>query len=240
MVGNTKDYPYLHGKAIVEAGYSFDSASDEAVALGMVTLKDYNTMDIIYGEQKATPWPKPIKEPRFRVFPRPFAAAVEDFTKLGGNVLVSGAYIGSDLLDDTSKVAFAERVLKYKWRTDHAVRHGNVYANNMNLFGDDINYEFETGFNPDIYGAENPDGIEPADNSGALTVLRYNENNVSAGVAWDGDDYNTVILGFPFECILSEDARNAMMKRILYFFKNDQDILQEVSKDGRKKSSVNR
>ena len=240
IVGNTKDYPYLHGKAIVAAGYSFDSASDEAVALGMVTLEDYNIMDIIYGEQKATPWPKPNKEPRSRVFPRPFAAAVEDFTQLGGNVMVSGAYIGTDLLDDTSKVAFAGRVLKYKWRTDHAVRHGKVYANNTKLFGNDINYEFVTGFDPHIYGAENPDGIEPADDSGALTVLRYSENNVSAGVAWDGDEYNAVALGFPFECIRSEDSRNALMKRILDFFKNDQDIFQEVTKDGRKKSSNNR
>jgi hypothetical protein len=240
VVGNTKDYPYLHGKAIVAAGYSFDSASDEAVALGMVTLENYKTMDIIYGEQKATPWPKPIKEPRFRVFPHPFAAAVEDFTRLGGNVLLSGAYIGTDLLDDTSKVSFAARVLKYKWRTDHASRGGKVYANNNKLFGDDVYFEFETGFDPAIYGAENPDGLEPADNSGAVTVMRYAENNISAGVAWNGDEYNTVILGFPFECLISEDSRNAMMKRILDFFRNDQVIIQEVSKDGRKKSSVNK
>jgi len=240
IVGNTRDYPYIHGQAIKAAGYSFDSASDEAVALGMVELENYKTMDIIYGEQKATPWPKPIKEPRFRVFPRPFAAAVEDFCNLGGNVFLSGAYIGTDILDDTTKIAFAERVLKYRWRTDHASHGGDVYANNTLLFGDDINYSFITDFNPNIYGAENPDGIEPAKDSGALTVMRYAENNISAGVAWNGDKYNTLVIGFPFECIPTASSRNAFMKRVLDFFENDQDIYQAVTKDGRKKSSVNK
>ena len=159
---------------------------------------------------------------------------------MGGNFFVSGAYLGTDLLDDTSKVSFAKRVLKYKWRTDHAAKGGYVYANNERLFGEDKNYTFVTDFHPDIYGAENPDGIEPADESNAITVLRYSENNVSAGVAWNGDSYNTVVLGFPFECIISENERNAMMKRILDFFKNDQDIFQPVSQDGRKKSSDNK
>ncbi|MCD6337051.1 MAG: xanthan lyase, partial [Candidatus Marinimicrobia bacterium] len=181
-----------------------------------------------------------IKEPRFRVFPRPFAAAVEDFCNLGGNVFLSGAYIGTDILDDTNKIAFAERVLKYRWRTDHASRGGGVYANNTLLFGNDINYSFNTDFNPKIYGAENPDGIEPAKDSGALTVMRYAENNISAGVAWNGENYNTVVIGFPFECIPSVSSRNAFMKRVLNFFENDQDIYQVVAKDGRKKSSVNK
>jgi hypothetical protein len=197
-------------------------------------------MDIIYGEQKATPWPKPIKVPRFRVFPAEFSKEVEKFCNLGGNVFVSGAYIGTDLLDDTTKTSFAKRVLKYTWRTNHASKNGHVYANNTLMFGNDINYNFVTEFDPKIYGAENPDGIEPVKGSGALTVMRYAENNVSAGVAWNGEKYNTMVLGFPFECVKTENERNILMKRILDFFENDQDILQEVAKDGRKKSSVNK
>ena len=240
IVGNTRDYPYLHGKAIKAAGYSFDSASDEAVSAEMVELENYTTMDIIYGEQKATPWPKPIKEPRFRVFPAEFSKEVEKFCNLGGNVFVSGAYIGTDLLDDTTKTSFAKRVLKYTWRTNHASKNGHVYANNTLMFGNDIHYNFVTEFDPKIYGAENPDGIEPAKGSGALTVMRYAENNISAAVAWNGEKYNTMVLGFPFECVKTENERNLLMKRILNFFENDQEILQEVAKDGRKKSSVNK
>lgn len=238
IIGNTKDYPALHGKAIRAAGYSFDSASDEAISNALIDIENYKIMDIIYGEQKATPWPKEFKEPRFRVFPKKIMSAVKNFTSKGGNVFVSGAYIATDLLDDTSKVNFASKVLKYRWMTDHAVNEGKVHSVNDALFGNNNSYEFVTGFDPEIYGSENPDAIMPADNSGALTVLRYSQNNVSAGVAYAGENYNTFVLGFPFECIKSEDERNALMKGILDFFKNDIDIYQEFSKDGRKKSSV--
>ncbi|MCK5817126.1 MAG: hypothetical protein KAH15_03900, partial [Candidatus Marinimicrobia bacterium] len=95
-------------------------------------------------------------------------------------------------------------------------------------------------FHPKVYGAENPDGIEPAKDSGALTVMRYTENNISAGIAWNGEEYNTFVIGFPFECIPSALSRNTFMKRILDFFENNQDIDQVVTKDGRKKSSVNK
>lgn len=238
IVGNTKDYPALHGKAIKAAGYSFDSASDEAVSSGMIDLENYKIMDIIYGEQKATPWPKEFKKPRFRVFPREFSTAVQEFTDMGGNVFVSGAYIGTDLQGDTAKVNFASNVLKYRWMTDHAVNDGKVYSINNRLFVKNNTYNFVTDFDPTIYGSENPDGIMPIKDSGALTVLRYAQNNVSAGVAYNGDDYNTFILGFPFECIKSETERNSLMKQILAFFENDIDIYQVYSEDGRKKSSV--
>ncbi|MDZ7821694.1 MAG: hypothetical protein U5N26_07740 [Candidatus Marinimicrobia bacterium] len=55
IVGNTFDFPFLHGRSVKNAGYSFDSASDEAFSSGMIDPEPYVAMDIIYGEQKATP-----------------------------------------------------------------------------------------------------------------------------------------------------------------------------------------
>jgi len=237
--GNTRDFPYIHGQSIRAAGYSFDSASDESVSSGRVDLEQYFAMNIIYGEQKATPWPKPVAEPRFRVFPKAFADAVEAFCGMGGNVLLSGAYIASDLRDDNEKICFASEVLKYKWRTDNASRTGRVYTNNETLFGNRINFSFVTDFHPQIYGAENPDGIEPADKSSALTVMRYGENNISAAIAYRGENYSTMVLGFPFECIDSELSRNVLMRSVLEFFDKDFEINEDYSKDGKQKSSVN-
>ena len=41
IAGNTFDYPAVHGAAILKAGYSFVSCSDEAVENGQVVLNDY-------------------------------------------------------------------------------------------------------------------------------------------------------------------------------------------------------
>lgn len=50
--------------------------------------------------------------------------------------------------------------------------------------------------------------------------MRYQENNLSAGVAYQGD-YKTCVLGFPFETIRTAAERNQLMKAILTFFDNE-------------------
>lgn len=54
IAGNTFDYPSVHGAAILKAGYSFVSCSDEAVEDGAVSLNDYTTVDLILGKECQT------------------------------------------------------------------------------------------------------------------------------------------------------------------------------------------
>ena len=70
--------------------------------------------------------------------------------------------------------------------------------------------------NEESYVVESQDDIEQASKD-AYTVMRYSENNLSAGVAYQGD-YKTYILGFPFETIRTEAERGTLMKAILTFF----------------------
>ena len=81
------------------------------------------------------------------------------------------------------------------------------------------NYQFHNELNADCYVVEAPDAIEPAA-PGAYTFMRYQENNLSAGVAYQGD-YKTCVLGFPFETIRTAAERNQLMKAILTFFNNE-------------------
>ncbi|HNX66140.1 MAG TPA: hypothetical protein PKH02_04615, partial [Bacteroidales bacterium] len=69
----------------------------------------------------------------------------------------------------------------------------------------------------EIYAAEAPDAIEPADKQ-SVSAFRYSENNTSAGVMYNGN-YKTLVVGFPFETIVSEESRNELMKQIIDFFK---------------------
>ena len=64
-----------------------------------------------------------------------------------------------------------------------------------------------------------PDAIEPATKD-AHTVMRYSENNLSAGVAYQGD-YKTFVLGFPFESIRTDSEREALMNAVLTFFNDN-------------------
>ena len=224
VAGNTFNYPFVHGKSIVAAGYSFVSASSEAMMNDQLALNDYPMIDLILGKQKLTTVGRGAYPPRFKTFPALLQARITDYCRAGGNIFVSGAFIGSDLwnneyANETDR-KFAQEVLKYKWRTGHAAVTGNV----KNVFSPfpqwKGNYHFYSKLNPEVYAVESPDAIEPAEES-SHTIFRYSENNTSAGIAYSGG-YKTCVLGFPFETISEESQRNQFMQSLLEFMVDKQ------------------
>ena len=75
IIGNTFDYPFVHGKAIQAAGnYSFVSCSDEAVEKGILSLEDYPIVDYILGLEKEDNSSNPDAIPTTKHSPRPCSA----------------------------------------------------------------------------------------------------------------------------------------------------------------------
>lgn len=220
IAGNTFDYSYIHGKALKENGYSFVSVSDESVSDKKIDIAKYQVVDLLLGEEKKTPVYQSGDKYEFETMNKAMQEVLKEYTDNGGSVFISGAYIGSDLCRDKKKDnpdrKFVETVLKYKWRTDHAATTGEINAVSEDFDNNISTFAFCTDFNSRIYKVEAPDGIEPADNSDAKTIMRYNENNISAAVAYKGK-YKIVAFGFPFETIEKQEHRNDIMKNIMDF-----------------------
>lgn len=219
VAGNTFDYPYLHGKSIAKAGYSFISTSSQAICNGQVSMDKYKLTDLILGKQKQTRIGRGVKPAEFKTFPTELQDKITAYCKQGGNIFVSGAYVASDLWDSenpqASDLKFASDILKYKWRTGRAAVTGGVkgVVSPFSLIGGETS--FYTTLNSDFYAVESPDAIEPAQED-SFTIARYSENNLSAGIVYKGD-YKTCILGFPFETIKDENYRDELMKNLLKF-----------------------
>lgn len=102
IAGNTFDYPFIHGKAIQAAGgYSFVSCSDEAVENGFVRLADYPITDLIFGADR-------------RPFSHTLQQLLTTYCQGGGNLMLSGSYIGSNMNSPTA-LNFTENILKYSF-----------------------------------------------------------------------------------------------------------------------------
>ncbi len=218
--GNTFDFPYVHGQAIKAAGYSFVSASDEAVMDQQLMLTDYDYVDLILGEEKEVPGPKLNSKREFRAFPKALQSEIETYCGNGGNLFISGAYVGKDLFDnhnDSLDMDFGMDVLKFRFRTDHAVKTGGVASVDSSFFPRDNTIQFNTSVHPSIYKVESPDAIEPVDTL-STTILRYSENNASAAIAHAGEA-KIVVFGFPFESIVSNKSRAEVMQAVLTFFR---------------------
>ena len=235
IAGNTFDYPAIHGAAILKAGYSFVSASNESLSPAPagkgevstpVDMREYKYVDLILGKQCQTKMGRGgVKPLEFKTFSKPMQEAIAAYCRQGGNIFVSGAFVGTDLWDnrlataDEADKKFATEVLKYKWRVGQAAAMGKVKSVASPFPALTGNYTYYNEPNADSYVVESPDAIEPATQD-AHTIMRYSENNLSAGVAYQGD-YKTCVLGFPFESIRTDSEREALMNAVLTFFNDN-------------------
>jgi hypothetical protein len=217
--GNTFDNVIVHGEAILKAGYSFVSVSDEVFESAAYDASSYQAIDILLGEEKTT-FSLDKKHELYKIYTRQFMNKLKQVTANGQHVFMSGAYVGSDihLTKDTLVKDFAADVLRFKWRSNHAAKGGSVYITDRAHPVLEGTLSFNTQLQPDYYAVEAPDAIEPV-GINAVTAMRYLENNASAATMYNGT-YKTIIVGFPFESIIGSDGREQLMKQILdYFYK---------------------
>ena len=193
IAGNTFDYPFIHGKAIQAAGrYSFVSCSDEALESGRIKLNDYDLVDFICGEDDA-------------LFSEEIRTQIEQYCNRGGNVLISGSYLGRK----TTGNNWSNRVLKF-------ADGGNVAPLSVSeAFGSQIHIAIPTLANEATYAVPAPGCILPCDNGYATFI--YPSGNYGAGTVYKGK-YRTFALGFPFEAIQDVSQRTHVMKAAFNFF----------------------
>ena len=157
---------------------------------------------------------------KFTVFTPEIQEAIRKHTANGGNVIVSGSYIGTDIWDmvypiqidkdfRNQSIDFAEDVLGYKWQGGFAGKNGMVSPYGESSLTDK-SVKFCNTQNSVSYCIESPDGIAPSSNN-SQTVLRYGDSGVSAGIKYQGNGYRTVCLGFPIETLQSKDDIDAIL-----------------------------
>lgn len=224
IAGNTFDFVALHGQAMADCGVGFISSSVEAFASSDVA-KAPKTLDLILGKQKEIKVGT-SKVGKFKTFPSALKEAIKQYANNGGNVMVTGSFLATDLWDnphsseDVMKAdkQFAADVLGYNWRVGQAEVSGKLkeVKSKFKAF-DNGEFAYFNELCPEHYAVESPDALYPANDKGA-TIMRFAENNLPAGTAYSPGLYRTVCLGVPFESIKDADSRTALMKQILTFF----------------------
>ena len=226
VAGNTFDYPAVHGDALMNAGYSFVSCSQQALENGYNT-GDYRLMDLILGKQKEISTGSGLKPTRFKIYTTGLMNALRDFTGRGGSVVMSGSYVGSDLWDnaagnnDLQGQAFVKEVLGFEGLQGRASLDGTVITvdcPDSNLAEKGKCWEFVNRLNDYMYAVESPDAIRASDNKG-FTWLRYGENGLPAAIASDRGAYRTVVLGFPLESMTYSTDLTSLLGRILDYLR---------------------
>jgi hypothetical protein len=217
IAGNTHDFVAVHGDAIRQAGFSFSSASDEAVEAGLIALDRYAVIDLILGEEKSTPAYSDSGKMDFQTFSPLMQTRIRGFVNNGGALIVSGAYVASDLTShnpaDSAGLQFVKEVLNVKLLTNYAARTGKLTVIDTTHFQLPDKFEYNTAFSDKLYRVEAPDAIAPADTTGKV-LLRYAENERPAAV-WTPGSGNVFVFGFPIETIVDKSLRDQLFREIL-------------------------
>ena len=174
-VGNTFDYPTMHGRALAEMGYSYVSTSVAAVD----SIADYDIVDVILGKQKTVIMGN---DTSFHCMPAHLQHALTHYLQHGGRLLLSGAHIASDM-QSKEDAAFTKNQLHYSFRCEQAALTGKVRIERQLPQG---NYTFRTEPNETIIHTENADGIHPEEDG--MIVARFPETNVGAAIGYDASE----------------------------------------------------
>lgn len=190
VMGNTFDYPALHGDAIRQAGrHSYCSVSKEALTKGKININDYKMVDVICGVQKE--------------YGRNILSILSDYLKYNGRMLLSAANIAPVVSGMDNLSVRADSTL-----TDKSI-------NTVSGCGTECSFYRE--MNPWSYSVPAPTVLSAiADDNHTYPIMTYRDGQPSA-VAHEDNDNRHIILGFPIESITSADKRNSLMRAFIRF-----------------------
>ena len=204
IAGNTFDYVKTHVEAIASARkYNVVSCSKEAFESEDIHLKRYDCIDLLLGLEKNDKGALV----QYKAFSPQMQQMIGKFIERHGALIVSGAYIGTDMQTPTER-AFLNNVLKLD--LGGTVR--EFTDDKINGLG--MNFDIYRSLNDKHYSATSTDILHPI--SPAYCAMQY-ANGSSAGVAYNGNDYKCFVMGFPFECIKSAKTQESIMRGVLNF-----------------------
>lgn len=205
IMGNNRDGSVCHVKDIAMSGaYNVVGCSLEALDNNLVKLDHYSLVDIAFGLQRNDGHSLVV----YKTFSETLQSKLRSYAKLGGRILVSGAYVGSDMTQPHER-SFMSDVLKTTF-TGTDTNAGNNMVDGLGLSFDIIRQ-----INDRHFAATSVDRIAACDGR-SFAAMRYQDGS-TAGVAYDGTDYKSFVMGYPYECINNVRTRQQVMKGLLGF-----------------------
>ena len=203
IAGNDFNYVKTHAEAIEKAGrYHIVSCSSDAFETMLPNPAHYAVVDLVLGLERDDQHSLSY----YKTFTSTMQNTLKHYTSQGGALLVSGAYVGSDM-QGTEERQFLANTLKCQYA-------GRYTDSSSTVTGLGTAIQYWNRLNADHYAAVSADVLLPV--SSAYIAMQYADGQ-DAAVAYKGSDYRAFTMGFPFECIKDEKKRSSIMQGILNY-----------------------
>ena len=214
---NTFDYVRQHALAIGAGSTAFDSATNEAVADGLVALGGYDAVDWFTGEESTSDETLSSAE----------QAVVRDYIDHGGALLLSGSEIAWDLGANGSAqdVAFLRDVLHATYVADlpttRSVIDGAAGSTLAVLGG----LRYDDG-SLGVYNVDSADEVAPT--ADAQACLLHRSDGRAAGVQWSGFG-RLLYLTVPLEAFHPDDRISLMRQSLAWLLDRPRSRVSELA-----------
>ena len=198
LAGNTHDYSVRHASDIFAKNHGYNISSCTPVQLPNLDLRGYRIADFILGAQKDDGY----SLTRRQAFTPEMLTAISQLTLQNTSILVSGAFIGSDM-HNAQQDAFVADKLKYRFVSTIPT---DSICSVQGLNNTATIYSRASEQN---YWLARTDILEGV--GGAFSTMTYSNGNHSAAVAYPGPGYRVLAFGFPLECIREDESRQNIM-----------------------------
>ena len=209
---NRYDYAVEHGQALDACGLAFDGAVNEVVEAGDLLLGDYPAVDWFAGEDSGAD--TAVANEALSDAER---AQLASYLDGGGGLLISGAEIGYDLVEQGLDPGFYHDYLRASYQGDDAGTYqfagvpGSLFEGLAGRFDDSTGGTYDVAY-PDRLGSI----------AGSTVVLSYvGGSGGGAAVAYAGGGeatgFRLVHLGFPLETVTDPATRVALVCRAAEF-----------------------
>ena len=203
IAGNDFNYVMTHAEAIRDAGnYNIVSCSSEALEVIKLKPSTYAMLDLVLGLERDDGHSLIY----YKTFNMNLQQDLQKYTSQGGALMVSGAYVGSDMMGE-SEQRFLANVLKCRFA-------GQSLCSDNQVNGLGTTLQYWKQLNGQHYAAVSTDILQPE--APAFTAMQYADGQ-DAAIAYKGNDYRSFTMGFPFECIQGEKTRNSIMRGIINY-----------------------
>ncbi len=207
IAGNTMDWATRHARDIIAAtdGHiTLSSCAQTAVGRATFDTREIDLFDIIFGLDKVDGY----STRQSKVFAPQLTQAVAEFVRAGGSLLVSGAFVGSDMTSEADRL-FTRSILKYEYA-------GALDADIITgINGLNTDFDLYRRLNEQRYCVPAVDCLAPTSESFCSMV--YSPGGESAAVAYQGNNYRSFVMGFPLESISNTEKRVGILRGVLQF-----------------------
>lgn len=208
LAGNTHDYCTQYTQDILSGTTEYNISSCTSSALPTFDTSSFHLVNLIFGAQKQDGY----SLCNYKTFTSDLMSAINSYASKGGNLLLSGAFIGSDMQGAEERM-FTGNIFKFNYET-------SLPLDSITSI-DGMNTSVQVFHRPNElhYWVRTADVLRGTE--GSFCTMLYKQTDLPSAIAYNGTDRKALSFGFPLECITDETVRRNIINASLQFLLNN-------------------